>query len=180
MRDFGPGFSTRVTQVLSFVVLVPLISACSLFSTERHPIALDVQAQAEIGAEVRQFLFHYIQTLEGSDEKAIESLFVPDDRFTWFTDGEQSYASPAEVLAGMRRYAGISFRTTISEIMVIPLTPAQVWASSKFQTELVIPNADDYHYGGVITWLLEKNSSSGEWHVVTGHTSTPGGPPGRE
>jgi len=129
--------------------------------------------------EVKAFIAHYIETLEGGDEKAIRDLFVADERFAWFTDGAKSYATADDVLAGMRRYAGIKFQTTVSEVRVVPLSATLASARSKFKTRLTIPFADDHEYGGVITWLIEKASPSGQWRVLLGHTSTPGGPPKR-
>jgi|GEM_PF-4456368 len=127
--------------------------------------------------EVKAFIIHYIATLEGGDENAIRRLFVDDDRFAWYTDGEKSYSTIDDVLAGMRKYAGIRFETNVSEICVLPLSTSLASARSRFQTKLTIPGAEDHEYGGVITWLVEKASSSGEWRVLLGHTSTPGGPP---
>lgn len=141
-------------------------------------------AQDEPGSvvevEVKAFLAHYIKTLEGGDEEAIRALFVADDRFAWFTDGVKSYASPDDVLAGMRRYADIHFETWVSNVHVVPLSASMASVRTNFRTELTIPDADDYEYGGVISWLLEKRSANGAWKVLLGHTSTPGGPPSAE
>ncbi len=143
------------------------------------------EAKAQNGAEgvekeVKAFIAHYIKTIEGGDEKAILALFVPDTRFSWFTDGAKSYSTPNEVLGGMRRYAGIKFSTTVSEVRVVPLSATLASARSKFKTKLTIPGADDHEFGGVITWLTEKDPASGKWKVLLGHTSTPGGPPSKD
>ena len=127
--------------------------------------------------EVEAFLAHYIETLESKNEEAIRDLFVADDRFAWFTDGKRSYSTPEDVLAGMRRYDEVEFKTALSEVHVVPVSAmlASVW--SDFRTKLTIPGADDFEYGGVITWLVEKDRNAGTWRVLLGHTSTPGGPP---
>ena len=49
---------------------------------------------------------------------------------------------------------------------------------TEFETALTIPGSDDYVYGGIITLLIEKPEGSNDWAVISGHTSTPGGPPG--
>ncbi len=128
--------------------------------------------------DVRQFLDHYISTLESGEEEGIRALFAEDDRFAWFTDGAQSYGSAEDVLAGMARFSGIQFHTALSDIRVDLLNQSWASASSSFLTKLTIPGQEDVQYGGVITWLLEKDSSSGTWKVLLGHTSTPEGPPG--
>ena len=133
-----------------------------------------------VEVEAKAFIAYYIKTLEGGEEEAIRALFVADDRFAWFTDGAKSYASPDDVLAGIRRYSGIRFETSVSNIHVVPLSASLASVRLDFRTELTIPDADDYEYGGVITWLLEKSSASGAWKVLLGHTSTPGGPPSAE
>lgn len=127
-------------------------------------------------AEVRAFLDHYIATLEGRDEVRVRALFVDDGRFVWFTDGARSYGSAEEVLAGMRRFGELRFRTELADVHVEPLTPDIVSAHSTFRTRLELPGGGEHEYGGVITWLLERSKQDG-WRVVAGHTSTPGGPP---
>ena len=146
-------------------------------SDAKRPPGREAESQPDVEKDVKSFIVHFIATLESGDEQAIRRLFVGDDRFAWFTDGAKSYANIDEVLAGMRRYAGIRFETTVSEIRVVPLTVSLASARSKFRTKLTIPGSDDHEYGGVITWLLEKAPASDEWKVILGHTSTPGGPP---
>lgn len=128
-------------------------------------------------AEVKAFITDYIETLQSGDEEAIRALFVSDGRFEWFTDGALSYASVEEVLAGLRRYEGIRFETALREVRVVPLGPRLASVRSHFRTKLSIPGSSDHEYGGVITWLVEKDPASGAWRVLLGHTSTPGGPP---
>lgn len=133
-------------------------------------------ANSDADTEVRAFLAHYVGTLEARDETAVRALFVDDGRFAWFTDGARSYASPHDVLAGLRRYQGMRFRTELSAIHVMPLSPTLVAADSRFRTHLTIPGSEPVDYGGVITWLLERTTGD-QWRVLRGHTSTPGGPP---
>lgn len=129
--------------------------------------------------EVEAFLQSYLAALETRDEKALLGMFAVDDRFRWFTDGALSYSSSSEVLAGMQRFAGIEFKTNLTDIRVLPLAPTHASASASFQTELTIPGADNHTYGGVITWLLERKAPSDPWRIPQGHTSTPGAPPAR-
>lgn len=148
--------------------------------TGTTPIAkpLDKPA-AQVENEVKAFLEHYIATLEGGAERGVRELFVADDRFGWFTDGVQSYATADDVLAGMRRFAGITFKTTMSDVGVKPITATLAIAESKFHTRLTLPGSETHEYGGVITWVLERAGTDGPWKVLEGHTSTPGGPPGK-
>ncbi len=138
------------------------------------------ESHPDVEKQIKAFIIHYIATLEGKNEKAIRALFIEDDRFAWFTDGVKSYATIDDVLAGMRKYAGIRFETTISRIHVVPLSASLASVRSKFRTKLTIPGAENHEYGGVITWLLEKAPASDEWKVILGHTSTPGGPPNND
>lgn len=127
--------------------------------------------------EARRFLDHYVATLEARDEEQVRDLFVDDGRFVWFTDGAKSYGSAAEVLAGMRRFADVRFRTELHEVHVLPLTNELVSVHSGFRTRLELPAGGAHEYGGVISWLLERSPADGRWRVLLGHTSTPGGPP---
>lgn len=141
----------------------------------------EVDSQKRDGAssqsDVEAFLQHYIETLESKNEAAIRNLFVDDDRFAWFTDGALSYSSANDVLDGMKRFGGIQFKTTITDIHVVMLGGNLASIRSKFSTTLIIPEADDFTYSGVITLLLEKSGNDDEWKIILGHTSTPGGPP---
>jgi hypothetical protein len=175
------------------MVVVPLAGAAlGLMWAGQLPrgTGLGDEEIARIESEVRAFASHYIETLHGDDEDAIRQLFVADGRFTWFTDGAQSYASGDDVVASLKRYAGMEFDTTLSDVVVTPLSRTLATLSSRFQTTMAIPNADDYTFGGVITWVLERSAdlnstneqvaveeSGAVWRVVSGHTSTPGGPP---
>lgn len=127
--------------------------------------------------EVETFLNRYISTLESRDESAVRALFVDDARFAWFTDGVRKYSTPDQVVAGMRSYGQIRFQTSLSDVRVSRLAAGLASAESSFATKLTIPGSSDAAFEGVITWLLEKNSTSGDWKVLQGHTSTPGGPP---
>ena len=139
----------------------------------------DPADEGNVEQEVRAFLARYLEALESRDAEAIRPLFVADDRFAWFTDGVKSYSTPDDVLAGLSVYAHLYFETTLSEIRVVPLGASLASARSRFNTRLTSAQPDDWEseYGGVITWLLEKDPVSGEWKVILGHTSTPGGPP---
>jgi ketosteroid isomerase-like protein len=128
-------------------------------------------------SEVRQFLAHYVATLEGRDESEVRTLFVDDGRFVWFTDGAQSYASADDVIRGMQRYSDLRLRTELDGIEVVLLAPDLAAASSRFRTHLALPDGGRQEFGGVITWLLERSPAAGAWRVLSGHTSTPGGPP---
>lgn len=133
--------------------------------------------ETETTSEVRQFLDHYVATLEGRDESEVRALFVDDGRFVWFTDGAQSYASADDVIRGMQRFSDTRFRTELECIDVVPLAPHLAAASSHFRTHLTLPDGKHHEFGGVITWLLERSSTADAWRVLSGHTSTPGGPP---
>lgn len=135
------------------------------------------QEAKRVKQEVEAFLAQYITTLESRDERAVRTLFVNDDRFAWFTDGVRKYSTPDQVVAGMRLYEGIRFQTILSSVRVMLLAEGLASAESVFATKLMIPSSPDVEFGGVITWLLERDSSSGNWKVLQGHTSTPGGPP---
>jgi hypothetical protein len=136
-------------------------------------------ADEAVTQQVLTFVAHYIKTLESGIEAKVRDLFVGDKRFRWFTDGTKSYSSPDDVVLGMRRYAGITFRTKLSQVEVVPLKGNLASASATFETKLTIPESVDHTYGGVITWLLEKDTDANKWRVLLGHTSTPGGPPAK-
>jgi ketosteroid isomerase-like protein len=143
-------------------------------ATVRAPVEEDAH---EVERQVEAFLDHYVKTLESKDAAAIRTLFVDDDRLAWFTDGVRAYSTPEEVLAGMRSYEGTRFSTRLWNIRVLPLAAGLASAESSFETKLTIPGSSGAQYGGVITWLVEKDPQSGAWRVLIGHTSTPGGPP---
>lgn len=128
-------------------------------------------------AEIRDFLAHYIATLEARDEAQVRTLFVDDGRFVWFTDGARSYGSADEVLAGMRRFGDMRFRTELDDVRTELHTPDLASAHSTFRTQLDLPGGNHHEYGGVITWLLERSPDDRGWRILVGHTSTPGGPP---
>lgn len=136
-----------------------------------------VEAERLVRREVEAFLSQTIKTLESRDEEAIRSLFASDDRFAWFTDGKRSYSTPEEVLAGMRSYQDTRFETILSDVRVVLFGTNLASANSTFVTKLTIPGTAGHTFGGVITWLVEKDPASGAWKVLQGHTSTPGGPP---
>lgn len=131
---------------------------------------------ARVESEVRAFLQRYTKAIESEDADAIRSLYVPDDRFAWYTDGAIAYASPDDVVAGRLAYRGVRFATTYSRMRIVPLGSKLASARAGFRTRLEIPGQDDHEYGGVVTWLLERDVEAG-WRVLLGHTSTPGGPP---
>lgn len=168
-----------VTRAIGALMLSASLAACT--GPERDPhgassaeTALASTARAT-AVDVARFLTHYIATLEARDPDAVRALFVDDERFAWFTDGERSYASPDEVLAGMQRYAELTFRTQLSDVQITPLDPRHAAASTRFVTELSGAEMPAYRYGGVITLIVER--TDGGWRILRGHTSTPAGPP---
>lgn len=171
----------RVAPLFMGILLGTLAwSATSVASVSRagsEPAEPPDPEHAGVETQARAFLDHYILTLEAGDEDAIRALFVADDRFAWFTDGARSYASPEDVLAGMKRFNALRFETTLSDVRIVPLGAALASARSSFRTHIEIPGSEDQAFGGCITWLLEKDSVSGQWRVLLGHTSTPGQPP---
>jgi predicted XRE-type DNA-binding protein len=153
--------------------------ACATLQPQSGPQD-GIETAGQVKQQVSAFLTHYIQTLERKDEQAVRALFVSDDRLAWFTDGKRSYSSADEVLAGMQRYDSMRFETTLADVRVLPLGANLASADSTFVTRLTIPGSAGRTFGGVITWLVEKDPASGDWKVLRGHTSTPGGPPGRD
>ncbi|MEZ6194547.1 MAG: nuclear transport factor 2 family protein [Planctomycetota bacterium] len=166
----------RAVRSLALLLALTAFAACASSSEgSARESARAANEDRLVDEEVKEFLRHYIRTLEGRDEPAVRALFVDDGRFAWFTDGVEAYGSPDDVLVGMRRYAAMTFHTELADEKVLPLRDGLAAASSRFRTRLEIPGSPDFEYGGVISWLLENED--GRWRVLRGHTSTPGGPP---
>lgn len=141
--------------------------------------ALDEQQRSALAADAVAYVERHVAVLEARDEDLVRAQFVDDERFAWFTDGALQYASADAVLAGMRSYEGVRFETELSGVRAIVLSAEHTSVRSRFETRLTIPGTDDVRYGGVITWLLERDTDESTWRVLLGHTSTPAGPPGR-
>lgn len=164
---------------IATLALLPLVStpATAIAPPNALPATpgaeLDESDRARITAEVTDFLAHYLTVLEAGDSEAIRELYVADERFAWYTDGEKRYATVDELLASLAGMEGMTFSTESSEVEVLPLTPELSHASSAFQTKITQGERVVFEYGGVITWLLER-SGGDRWRVLRGHTSTPG------
>ncbi len=169
----------RTRRGAPLVLLAALLPGLTSGSTHKPGSQVAASGSEQAVTEVEAFLVDYIAALEARDEDAVRALLNADGRFAWFTDGVRSYASPDDVLSGMRRFADIAFVTELSKVQVLPLGQGLASASAHFRTELTFPDAPAFTYGGVITWLLEKPSPGLGWTVLLGHTSTPGGPPVR-
>ena len=166
-------FPTRTpmrTHVLLPLALAMWIAIPS--SSVPAPHDLTDAERARVTSEATDFLASYLEVIEGGDTDAIRALFVEDERFAWFTDGEKRYASVDDLLAGLASMKGMTFSTEVSEVEVVPLAPDLAHARTAFQTKLSQGGAVVFEYGGVITWVLEDVKDSG-WRVLTGHTSTP-------
>jgi len=124
------------------------------------------------------FVERYRDTLESRDLEAVRKLFVDDDRFAWFTDGKKRYASAGDVIRGLEELAasGVMLSTEFSNLKAHALGTSQAAVSTDFQTQGFVGGKEAFQFGGVITMLLEK-SVDGRWRVLSGHTSTPAGPP---
>jgi ketosteroid isomerase-like protein len=156
------------------LALLPLALIVVVASPRSHPTPhelTDVE-QTRVQTEVSDFLRSYLAIIEGDDTEAIRGLFVDDGRFAWFTDGEKRYTSGDEILAGLASMGGMTFSTEGADVEVLPLTPDLAHARSAFRTKILQDGEVVFEYSGVITWLLEE-VESGEWRVLTGHTSTP-------
>ena len=136
------------------------------------PHELTDAERARVESEASDFLASYLEVIGGDDPEAIRGLYVDDERFAWFTDGEKRYTSADDVLAGLAGMEGKTLSTDVSEVEVVPLTPELAHARTVFHTEINQGGALVFEYEGVITWLLEE-AEGGEWRVLTGHTSTP-------
>ncbi len=166
-----------IRHATASIVIVTLLASTTLTAFALHRTS---SGPTDFESGVNGFLKHYLTTLESRDERAIRDLFVTDDRFSWYTDGARSYSTADDVLRGMRQFANVRFKTTLSKVRVVELSPSLASVRSTFRTHLTIPGRDDHEYGGVITWLLERDPAKNAWRVLLGHTSTPGGPPSKE
>ncbi len=137
-------------------------------------------ATEDIVEDVTRFLAEYMRTLETKDVDAIRRLYVDDDRFAWHTDGVTQYSSPDALLEGLKQFGAVDFKTALTETVVVSLGSRLAHVRTRFLTTLEFPDSPSHSYGGVITMLVERNSGQGDWRVVSGHTSTPGAPPGRK
>jgi ketosteroid isomerase-like protein len=159
----------KTYAILSFALVALVASHARPRPT---PHELTDAARADVESAVSDFLTNYLAVIEGGDTEAIRGLYVEDDRFAWFTDGEKRYASGDEVLAGLASMEGMTFSTEASDVEVIPLTPDLAHARSAFQTKILQEGAVVFEFAGVTTWLIEAGKD-GEWRVLSGHTSTP-------
>lgn len=158
-------------KTLSLVAL-PLLALLAVRTADSHAADLTESDRARIGTEVEAFLASYLDVLEARDPDAVRELYVDDERFAWFTDGELRYDSVDSLLAGLAAMEGMVFSTESSEVRVTPLTHSLAHAGSSFQTSIRQGDRVVFEYGGVITWLLESGDD-GTWRVLKGHTSTP-------
>jgi ketosteroid isomerase-like protein len=141
-------------------------------SSHAAPHELTEAERARVTSEVSDFLASYGELIEGGDSEAIRGLYVGDERFAWFTDGEQRYASADDVLAGLAALDGMQLSTEVSEVEVLALTPDLAHARTTFHTKILQGGAVVFEFGGVTTWLVEQ-SADGEWRALSGHVSTP-------
>lgn len=133
---------------------------------------------ARITDELDGFLPRYIQTLESDNDQAIIDLYVDDDRFTWFTDGQALYTSPQDVLKSLDglEASGMELHTALTNIRVVPLAQNLATLSAGFSTRATTQGQEAFEYAGVLTMVVERQRD-GAWKVVRGHSSTPAGPP---
>ena len=138
------------------------------------PHDLTEDQRERIETQVSEFLASYVEALEGGETEAIRALYVTDERFAWFADGERRYTSADDVIAALTAMEGMSFSTESTELEVVPLTPDLAQARTAFHTKISQGGAVVYEFDGVTTWLLEGSKGDG-WRVLSGHTSTPKG-----
>jgi len=120
---------------------------------------------------VAAFLDGYLRAIEGRDEVSIRNSYDASGRFAWLEDGKLRYRSVDEVLAGLRSIpAGTPIRTTLTNLVVVPLGGNGAHARASFATTIGTgPTA--FSFGGAITFALERQH--GTWRIVVGHTSSP-------
>lgn len=129
--------------------------------------------------EVSEFLANYEKTLESTDDAEIRRLYVDDGRFAWFTDGRKLYRSPQDIVDALAslRSNGLTLDTVYREVEPMALSENLASLRAEFATQAHTKAGPAFRFAGVITMLLER-SPTGQWRVLTGHSSTPGGPPG--
>ncbi|MCZ6834372.1 MAG: nuclear transport factor 2 family protein [Planctomycetota bacterium] len=127
--------------------------------------------------EVKSFMKKYLETLKGNDEAAIRALYVQDSRFSWFTDGQRLYATPDDIVKSLAeiRNSGMELNTNVSGLNIIPLSDHHAYVLADFSTKATMGEREVFGFAGVLTILVER-SKTDEWHVLHGHSSTPGGP----
>ena len=157
------------------VLLMTLLLGSSAAAEEGGGSAED---HDEVTKEVLAFAESYLETLESGDPEKVRELFVADGRFAWHTDGKKRYSTPGEVVEGLEELAasGMKLTTEFFNSEAIPLTPSLATFRTSFRTEGTVAGRPTFEYAGVVTMILER-SPSGSWRVLSGHTSTPGGPP---
>ncbi|MEQ9617035.1 MAG: nuclear transport factor 2 family protein [Phycisphaerales bacterium] len=132
--------------------------------------------------EIERHIDAYLRVLERGDLDEVRGQYVDDERFAWFTDGEKVYSSRDEVVRGLEqvRQSGIRLTTSTNNIDIIELCDHVLSVRTDFRTEGHTADVDaaSFAFSGVITMIIEWDG--GTWKIVQGHTSTPGGPPGRD
>lgn len=163
------------TRRASLVLRLGLVAVAGALAWSFDGESVRQDPQGSIESEVKAFLARYLEAIESSDVDGLREALASDGRFSWYTDGVKAYASVDDVVAGLQRFRGSEARTDLSSIEVVSI--GDRWASvrSEFRTELSFGGGGTHEFGGVITWLLEKER--GGWRLLLGHTSTPAGPP---
>ena len=160
--------------------LPSLVAVAALLAVLMPAETSSDDARAAVVREATELLERYQRAIESGDGDAVIACLDPSDRFAWFTDGRKSYASGDDILRGLAglKAARMRLTTEYSETGVLAMSDDVAYVRTRFATTGEVTGGEGFEYAGVITLLVER-SEDGSWRIVSGHTSTPGGPPSR-
>ncbi|MGE3180824.1 MAG: nuclear transport factor 2 family protein [Phycisphaerae bacterium] len=137
-------------------------------------VAEDTDAEKEL----RAFVDRYKNTIEADDMEAIRDLYVADKRFAWFTDGRLLYKTRDDIVDSFNGFAasGMTFSTELTDVRETPLGDDFATIDMSFATKANVREGQGFSYAGAMTMVLERSADK-KWRIISGHSSTPGGPP---
>ncbi len=152
--------------VLSLLGVI-ILSGCM----SQRITTLNATRSAEIVVEVESFLRHYRAVYNDGDLVAIRKLYVDDERFAIYEDGELQYPTPQAIIDALTSFPpGMGMQTTATILSVTPLADDLATASTTYETTITMPDDRTFEFGGVMTALLERGDD--DWKVITAHTSS--------
>lgn len=163
----------RTVLPVCLVLVALLLSACAPTEPTTEPTSPSPPSPPQVSeSEVMALLERYAEAFakEGGED-AIRSLYVTDDRFSWYEDGSERYPTVDAILAQVSQMPpGMTFTTEYSETRVVPLTDGLAQVRTAFQTQLNSQDGGGFSFGGAITMLVEKSPEG--WKILSGHTSS--------
>lgn len=159
-----------IPRTLCFAAALTILVSCGPGAPPTEDAA---QTSPDPSLDIPAVVERYLTAVAERDTAELRNLLATDGRLAWLENGAVAYRTPDDLIVGLAAFPPETpIRTELGELSVVGVGDRSAHAWATFATTIG-EGQDAFSFGGMLSFVWEH--TGGEWLLVGGHASSPGG-----